>query len=127
MKNTESSILRGGSSAERASSNVSPSGPCAAHVLCRLASPGRSPDADLPSCLPVMTPRYSATQLRWNPGGRKGSSAPAQRGGSTMKSALPPSTGSEGDDSAQKIDGAGWSTVAVPSATKSYMLNLAGT
>src|SRR5450631_913079 len=107
MKTSESSILRGGSSTERASSNVSTSGPRAAQLLCRLAPPGRSPDADLPSCLPVMMPRYSATQFRWNPGGRNVSSATAQRGGSTMKSALPPSTGSEGDDSAQKIDGSG--------------------
>src|SRR5688500_13922340 len=59
---------------------------------------------------------HSLITLRWNQGGRKVSSATAQRGGKMTKSAFARPGTSDGDVSTVKIDGSGWSKLTEPIA-----------
>src|ERR1700761_1862196 len=112
MKAMVLSILCGTSSAATALACVAASGPCDDMQLCRLTPPGAKPPA-LASYWPWISPMNSLMTLRWHQGGRKLCSATIQRGGKMTKSALAVPGLSEGAGSTVKIDGAGWSKLAV--------------
>src|SRR2546423_1396291 len=117
MKARPPSSFCGLSSAAPARSKLARAGPCADLPVWIDTPPGRKPPA-LASDFPGIRPINSLITLRWNQGGRKVSSATAQRVGNTTKSQLATPDCPDGDVSTVKIDGSGWSKLTVLIAMK---------